>query len=541
MTTIEILYEAFLNPYVLLILFISVLIGFSCAIGFFHLLDSRVFDENGKQLPGPSHHLWGKNYLSVLLQALRTKQFSKVISEDFLVEIGDGNLVATNWITGVPSIVVAHPDMTKTILSGHHLKFTKEDRWKSMRDILGLGMVTHDEKHWTHARNSFTPIFRSSALRGLVSVFNIHSRRLLRHWHFRLNKAELEFSSSFIKSKLDEEIHNLMLGIIFEAAFSFDFYTRAKSKAVSDDFQTISEEISSRMTEPTSWWNNFFPMRRQKVSKAVKNMKDLIEESVKVRIEQFYHDPNSPHHVYEIQENDKQIENDLLQLILCANEDAVTKFSVPEMRDHILTFMLMGYESTASTLIWLIYELCKNPEVQRKCRAEVQSILTVKGVKTSAVVFDDIGKFSILIQVLKETLRLHPPSPLIHRKSTVDCDIGEFHLKAGANVTVSVLALHRHPDYWYLPNEFFPDRFAQENIAETIKHPFQYLPFGAGPHNCIGQRFAQMTIIVIMVVLLSKFTFSLDPEDEAEIKFEENTVFSPKNIKIKITSHDRKN
>jgi cytochrome P450 len=184
--------------------------------------------------------------------------------------------------------------------------------------------------------------------------------------------------------------------------------------------------------------------------------------------------------------------------------------------------------------MWIIYEFCLNQDIQLRCQQEVDAILAVKGIKTSAVTYEDIPRFSRLIEALKETLRLHPPVATLTRRCTTSCSIGDYQIKSGTKISVSILALHQREDYWYLPTQFFPDRFSAENVAETIKHPFQYLPFGAGSRNCIGQRFAQMAVVVILAILLSKYHFEVDESDLKKIQFEEKVSNSIKNFKVSI-------
>jgi cytochrome P450 len=221
--------------------------------------------------------------------------------------------------------------------------------------------------------------------------------------------------------------------------------------------------------------------------------------------------------------------------------------SIEEIVDHIFTFIFLGYENMVSTILWIFYELCRHPDIQRQCSEEVDRIMTVQGMHTSVVLFDDIPRFKHLIEVLKETLRLHPPIPAITGNCQAPCKLGKFYLKKGTKIHISLLALHKHPNFWYLPDEFLPDRFSPENAFDSMKSPFQYIPFGGGSRNCIGQRFGQMAILVVVAVLLSKFSFSMLDEDYQTMKIEEKYVMRPTNMKIRIklrhrnSDHDNNN
>ncbi len=650
--------EVLLSPYFLIVLFFALLSGFFAGLIFFHIFDSRVFDEKGQLIPGPKHHLWGKNnYFSIARLAHYSHQYSKVIYEKFLKEVGNGDIVAYNWINGKATIIVAHPDMAKSVLSGHHLKYLKDESWDNVKDLLGNGLGTCHVKIWQRYRNILSPLFRSSNLRDMVTTFNIHSRRLLRHWHFRLQQAiqdspnlattthstntaasitststsstshhhPFHFESSnidkiYIKSLIDKELRHLVLGIICEAGFGYDFFTKKNSELFAQDFEILFNEFSLRMTsggngngsngmlgeEDTLFRifgkSKFFPKSllfsvmpkdmkqdQQVVQKALTHIQQLIEKTIHARLngtlldddiitassspkstpapspppsdDGIFNELSSNFHTSQLPPAppiplphpslgklspqisvESEQTNDLLQLLLYANEDTIDyqKLSIEEIRDHILSFMILGFENTAMTLIWMIYELCLHQDIQKQCQKEIDSILIIKsGIKTSAVTYEDISKFHKLIQVLKETLRLHPPMSTITRKCTTSCNIGDYTIKSGSRISISLLALHQHPDYWYLPNDFFPDRFSTENINETIKHPFQYIPFGAGGRNCIGQRFSQMSIIVIMAILLSKYHFTLDEDDKLLIKFEEKASNGLENLRVVIQDRER--
>lgn len=102
-------------------------------------------------------------------------------------------------------------------------------------------------------------------------------------------------------------------------------------------------------------------------------------------------------------------------------------------------------------------------------------------------------------------------------------------------VVVCVMALHRHKDFWDKPDEYDPDRFSAERAKATIKHPFQYVPFSAGPRNCIGQRFANMEAMTAFATLLYHFKFEMKPEDYANVVSVETVTCQPKNVFFHVT------
>jgi cytochrome P450 len=239
---------------------------------------------------------------------------------------------------------------------------------------------------------------------------------------------------------------------------------------------------------------------------------------------------------------------DLLGLLInsstsgIAADDTANTLSKSDIRDQILTFLLAGYDKTSSSVLWVIYELCIHPDIQARCHAEIDSILESKkyqdhnqGNPIGYMDFYAINKFIYMVQVIKETLRLHPVIGTISRQCHTDCDVGAYKFKAGTTVLVSLVALHRHSEYWEDPHDFNPDRFAKENICKTIRHAFQYIPLGKGQTQCIGQNFAVFEILCIMGSLLSRFSFSLPTKDINAIVEEELYTIEPKNLNVIVT------
>lgn len=543
------LWEVIFHPVFTQIALLCTVISFLLTIFLLYLLDCRVYDEHGKQLPGPSHHLWGKNYLYIWQLGRLTQQYSKAVAEIFLRDVGDGDIVAFKWLTGKPNIIIAHPDMVKNVLSGHQLKFSQCDRENKLRSLFGKSLPTCElAQKCSLYRNILSPVFKSQSLKEMLTVFNSHSRRLVRHWHFKIEKANLGNPGiGYTKTYIDRDVKNLMIGIMFGAGFGYDF-KETTSKIVAEDFEVLVSEYNRRVcssTEPMAelWWAAyFFPpahpdlatVSETRFLKALENIRYLIDVTIDERNTMSRGDDNAA------------TATDLLQLLLYSNENLMDhqRLSSHEIRDHIISFMILGYENTAATIMWVIYELCRHFDVQDRCQQEIDHIMNVPNStskKSSKVSFDDLAQFNELIEVLKETLRMHPPFATISRHCNASCQIGDYLMKAGTKVHISVLGLHHHPDYWYAPEQFLPERFSPENVAETIKHPYQYIPFGAGSRNCIGQRFAQMAIITVMASMLSTYSFRVSPEDVSEIQFQEIVSYAPTSFRVCVHARDEVN
>ncbi|GFU76304.1 cytochrome P450 4c3 [Trichonephila clavipes] len=150
------------------------------------------------------------------------------------------------------------------------------------------------------------------------------------------------------------------------------------------------------------------------------------------------------------------------------------------------------------------------PEIQRKVHQEIDDVLGDD--EDRQITLDDIKNLKYLDCVLKESRRLWPPTPFIARDLDEDVVIDGCLIPKGTSCGILIFMLHRDPDVFPNPEKFDPNRFLLEN--STGRHPFAYIPFSAGPRNCIGQRFAVFEAVTVMATILRKFKVkSLDPID----------------------------
>ena len=138
-----------------------------------------------------------------------------------------------------------------------------------------------------------------------------------------------------------------------------------------------------------------------------------------------------------------------------------------------------------------------------RLREELDEVLG----EDKAVTDQDIGSFDYLEKVMKESLRLHPPTPAITRITERDTRLGNVLIPANVSLMVNAFVLQNHPDYWENPPAFQPDRF---NSSDKL-HPYAYLPFSLGPRRCIGVQFAQLEVKLVITRLLKSFTINLVP------------------------------
>jgi cytochrome P450 family 9 len=182
-----------------------------------------------------------------------------------------------------------------------------------------------------------------------------------------------------------------------------------------------------------------------------------------------------------------------------------------EITDEVITaqalvFFIAGFTTASSLMSFMSYELAVNPEIQKTLQEEIDEVLTTTKGDIS---YEDILKMKYLDQVVSEALRKYPPGYVLNRICVKDYlikpkkDETPALIEKGCLVAIPVIALHYSPEFFPDPEKFDPDRFSDDHKSKIV--PGSYMPFGMGPRNCIGSRFALLEIKVLTVSLLSKF------------------------------------
>lgn len=171
-----------------------------------------------------------------------------------------------------------------------------------------------------------------------------------------------------------------------------------------------------------------------------------------------------------------------------------------------------GTDTTYTVLEWAMTELLRHPTVMKKLQEEVRNITSGQ----ADVSEEDLENMKYLKAVIKETLRLHPPIPLlVPRESTQDVKINGYEIAAGTRVITNAWAIHRDPATWEEPEEFHPERFLNSSI-DFKGQDFELIPFGSGRRGCPGILFAIANNELVLANLLNKFNWALPGKEKIE-------------------------
>jgi cytochrome P450 len=173
-----------------------------------------------------------------------------------------------------------------------------------------------------------------------------------------------------------------------------------------------------------------------------------------------------------------------------------------EVLDHMIFLMMAAHDTTTSTLTSMTYELARHPEWQGRLREESQAL----GIELPG--YDDLDRLQGLTWAMYETLRRYPPLPVIPRIATEAFEFGGYHIPGDSMVVVSPIHTHYMSEWWTEPTRWDPDRFSPGR-AEQNRHTHHWIPFGGGPHMCLGRRFAETQVRLVMHQLLLRYRWAV--------------------------------
>ncbi|XP_046827974.1 cytochrome P450 4C1-like isoform X2 [Vespa crabro] len=433
-------------------------------------------------------------------------------------------------------VVLLHPDDIEVLMRSTK-NIEKGIAYHFLRPWLSTGLLTSGGEKWQTRRKILTPAFHFNILKHFVVTLNNEARYLI------TSLKEEEKGGSVVKD-LQEFISQHTLNIICEAALGTSLKQRGDLESnYRDAVHSFGDIMASRFVRPWVYLDIIFEFsssgRLQR--KLLKTLHSFSKKIISERI-QFHEETNGKylHNYEEMDENEisceERVENNknpmfkkklaLLDLLIAACVKG-NMIDVEGIQEEVDTFMFEGHDTTAVALCFALSLFAKHKDVQKRIRDEVNTVMQENYNLTIPM----LQEFSYLERCLKESLRLYPSVHLILRYLTEDMQLKNYLIPAGTMCHLNIYSIHRNPEYWPNPEVFDPDRFLPENLKN--RHPYSYIPFSAGPRNCIGQRFAMLELKVIVAYILHNF--HLEPVgDLDDVKLMANiTLHSSKPLHIK--------
>ncbi|XP_007517755.1 cytochrome P450 4V2-like [Erinaceus europaeus] len=424
------------------------------------------------------------------------------------------------WIGPLPMVALYNADNVETILTSSR-QIDKSYIYKFLEPWLGLGLLTSTGNKWRSRRKMLTPTFHFTILEDFLDVMNEQANILVSKLEKHVNQEAFNCFFYITLCALDIICETAMGKNIGAQSNDDSEYVRAVYR--------MSDLTVQRVKMPWLWLDFMFYM-----------FKDGWEHKRSLKILHNFTNSVIAERANEMKRNE-ECRNDnrgpsknkcraFLDLLLNVTDDEGNKLSHEAIREEVDTFMFEGHDTTAAAINWSLYLLGSYPEIQKNVDKELEEVF---GNSDRPVTLEDLKKLKYLDCVIKETLRLFPSVPLFARHLTEDCEIAGYKIMKDSEAVVFTYALHRDPKYFPDPEEFKPERFFPENSQG--RHPYAYVPFSAGPRNCIGQKFAIMEEKTILSCILRKFWVESNQKRE-ELGLAGELILRPSNgiwIKLK--------
>lgn len=392
-------------------------------------------------------------------------------------------------------LIVSDPAIVKHILKDNSKAYSKGVLSEILDFVMGKGLIPANGEIWRTRRRAIVPALHLKFVTAMIDVFSQATDRLAKKLDAAASNGEsVEMESLFSRLTLD---------IIGKAVFNYDFDSLTNDTGIVEAVYVVLREAELRSTAPIPvWdipiWKDISP-RLKKVNAALKLVNDTLNDLIAICKRMVEEEALQFHEEY-MNEQDPSI----LHFLLASGDDVSSK----QLRDDLMTLLIAGHETSAAVLTWTFYLLSQDPGVMSKLKKEVDTVL---GDRFPTI--EDLKNLKYTSRVISESLRLYPQPPVLIRRSLEGDVLGEYPIRRGEDIFISVWNLHRSPQLWEDADKFNPERWPLDGPApnETNQN-YRYLPFGGGPRKCIGDMFASYENAVILAMLVRRFDFQLAPD-----------------------------
>lgn len=346
----------------------------------------------------------------------------------------------------------------------------------------GLATATENQEPWRQQRRGVQPYFDHSRLGALTNLMNEAIAESLAQWPQRMSSGGL--------LNLEEEITRMTINVVGQSIFGISIPPEEAADLATEvrvlmDYLwqgTIENAIADKAIAKQVW-STLIP-GRARYQQAAANI-DAAVESLIARALQPSAKPDN-----------------LMQILTeLVDEGAL---SHDQRHNEAVTMVITGYESTAASLSWAFHLLTTHPTVMHRLQREVDSALGA-----SPPTYAAIPALAYPRMVFQEALRLYAPSYWTQRMAAEDDEIDGFHIPAGAIVSPLLHLVHMHPEIWETPQQFDPERFRPERVAD--RHKFAWIPFGAGQRMCMAIEFALIKGQLILAHVIQNYQLTAIP------------------------------
>ncbi|XP_042210514.1 cytochrome P450 4C1-like isoform X2 [Homarus americanus] len=463
-----------------------------------------------EQIPGPPSRPLIGNVFQLAVEP------SEVIPT--FMKLSDYGEVVRIWVGQSAHCLLNSSRAAEAVLSSQK-HVTKNATYDHLQPWLGNGLLSSSGSHWHIRRKQLTPAFHFKILEDFIDVFNSQSQKLVRKLEQKADGHPFDIYPYITHCSLDIISETVMGNIINAQDNSESDYVKAVERMI--------KIIKLRQYRP--WLHLNFMFRLLGPTKehdaCIDILHDMSRRAITERKRARAKQQEARNEPQECDKPGKKKRLRFLDLLLDYAEDN-PDLTDENIREEVDTLMVAGFHTTSSALNWILYVIGLYPDIQAKVKEEIDGIF---GSSDRPVTVADLRQMQYLENCIKETMRIFPPVATISRAIQEEVVINNYCIPAGTSVTVFIYKLHHDPEQFPDPEVFDPDRFLPENANK--RHPFAYIPFSAGPRNCIGQKLAMMEMKTVVCILLRRFRVeSQVPRENIEII--STVVLQPKNGNI---------
>lgn len=393
-------------------------------------------------------------------------------------------------VPGRDVVVINNHQMVQHILVRNMRNYQKDHGYKVLAILLGNGLITNtDHASWRKQRTLLQPPFHRESLQNMCNIVATSAEQLLQRWKPK-EGSEINFT---------HEMARLTIDIVCKTLFT----SNVSDEQIQMVWRNLNfmNAIGSKMAMNPMHIPFKYPLPRYiKGRKYIAELDEMIYGIIRNR------------------KNEKNPPRDLLQLLIEAKYEDGSSMTDEQIRDEVMTVFLAGHETTVNALSWTWYLLKQNPDAEQKLYEESKQY-TDKNPG-----FYDIPNLKYGFGVMNESMRIYPPVAAIGRAAVESEELNGYFIKANTITLINIAGLHHHPANWENPFEFKPERF--ENFDMKGDNRFIFMPFGGGPHICIGNNFAMMEMQLINAIFSARVDMELVSK---EVKAEPLITLKPEN------------
>jgi cytochrome P450 len=372
--------------------------------------------------------------------------------------------------------LVNHPNDIKHVLQDNYRNYRKDA--DSFKLIIGEGLAVSEGDFWLRQRRMMQPAFHRQSVAAMLPLITDATTQLLKRWQIIAEHDE----TIDILTEMTELTINISVSTMFGAD-------------IKDEIQPLAQALKT--AQEYVYYHGWD--YEEKLEKQPSSEKIQFQEAINTIDRIVYRIINE-------RRQNKQSRDDLLAMLLHASDQETGNgMSEKQLRDEAVTMLGGGQGTTAIALTWIWYMLSTHPEVENRLYTELVEVLG-----QSSPTFQDLPNLVYTRMIVDEVLRIYPPAWLIVRQSLGEDVIGGYHIPKNSEIFISPHLVHRNSTFWEDPERFDPERFSPGRSAGRPQ--FAYLPFSAGPHVCIGNNFAIMTIQVILTMVTQFYRLHLISE-----------------------------